>query len=223
MTGKAKISNLFISEFKNWFFYPSFSIISRGARGLRIFCQTITSSVARGLRNFVNLPPRAKREAKGILINLSFRAKRESLRYLWTYQLERSERLKKSILTNPGSGHLGYSTVSSGARGWRKFCQPITSSVARGLKDFVNLPPRLKREAQGILSNLSSRAKREPLRSLWPYHLERSERLKGFLWTHQLERSERLKKFMWTNQLERSERVQKSSLFYRLERSEKLK
>ena len=67
--------------------------------------------------------------------------------------LERSERLKQSWSTY----HLERS------EGLRNLGQPTTSSEARGLGIFVNLPPRAEREAKGSWST---------------YHLERSEMLR---------------------------------------------
>ena len=55
---------------------------------------------------------------------------------------------------------LGHLTTSSEARGSRNLGHPTNSNEARGLRAFVNIPLRAKREAQGILINLSSRAKR---------------------------------------------------------------
>ena len=55
------------------------------------------------------------------------------------------------------------------------------------------------------------------------YHLERSERPKGFKSTYHLEQSERLEGFRSTYHLERSERLKGSWSSYHLERSERLK
>ena len=109
-----------------------------------------------------------------------------------SYNLERSERLKD----------LSQPTISIGARGLRNLCQLITFSRARSWRDLVNLPPPVKREAEGIFVILLSPGKWEAIGILFNLSSRANERLPNdksnkIPWAFRFDQGDRLTKIYW--------------------------